>query len=136
ALDDAALEARYAPRTRSVAAQFAHMHSVRTYHLEAFGKRPIGSLASFPRGAEPARKEIRAALAASAEALAGALAEAAAKGKVPSWKGTPASWLAYFCAHEAHHRGLALAALRVAGVKVPKEVVYGLWEGWGKAGGP
>lgn len=47
------------------------------------------------------------------------------------WKGAPATFLAYVIAHEAHHRGLAMVAMRVAGHKLPKEVVYGQWD-WGK----
>jgi uncharacterized damage-inducible protein DinB len=132
-LPDAALEGRYAPRTRSVAAQFAHMHSVRVYHLEARGKPFLDGLRSFPRGAEPGRKEIRAALLASADAVAAFLGDCAAQGRVPGWKGPPATFLSYFVAHEAHHRGLAMAALRLSGFKAPDVLKWGLWTGWDPA---
>jgi len=125
-----ALEGRYAPRTRSVAAQFAHMHSVRVYHLEAHGRAFLADLRSYPRGAEPSRKEIRAAHLASAEAIAAFLGDCVAKGAVPGWHGPPATYLAYFVAHEAHHRGLAMAALRLSGFKAPDELKWGLWSGW------
>jgi uncharacterized damage-inducible protein DinB len=131
-LDDAALEARTAPRTRTVAAQFAHVHGVRVHHLQSRGKRHLGKLRSFPRGARPTGKEIRKALLSSDEPIAALLSEFSEKGKVPFWKGPPATWLAYLCAHEAHHRGLAMASLRVSGVKVPREIQYGLWAAWGK----
>lgn len=129
-LPDAALSARYAPNTRTAAKQFSHLHNVRVYHLEARGKRTLGGLETFPRGAEPSRREIRRALVASEDALAVLLGDCAARGAVPSWRGPPSTFLAYFVAHEAHHRGLAMAALRVSGVRVPKEIVYGLWDRW------
>ncbi len=34
-------------------------------------------------------------------------------------------------AHEAHHRGLAMVAMRLAGRALSKELVYGQWD-WGK----
>ena len=48
-----------------------------------------------------------------------------------AWKGPPASFLCYLVAHEAHHRGLAMVAMRQCGRKLPQEVVYGQWD-WGK----
>ena len=53
------------------------------------------------------------------------------KGKVPSWKGSAATFLCYLVADEAHHRGLAMVAMKAGGRKLPPEVVYGLWQ-WGK----
>jgi uncharacterized damage-inducible protein DinB len=136
ALPDAALEGRYAPRTRSVLAQFAHMHSVRVYHLQAHGKAFLGGLRSYPRGAEPTRREVRAALVASAEAIAARLADAAALGRIPGWKGPPAAYLAYLVSHEGHHRGLAMAALRLSGHRAPDELKWGLWSGWNVESAP
>jgi uncharacterized damage-inducible protein DinB len=59
------------------------------------------------------------------------LRDAIASGRVAGWRGPPATFLAYLVAHEAHHRGLAIVALRAAGHRLPTEVVYGLWD-WGK----
>lgn len=121
------LAAQYSPRTRTVAAQFAHMHNVRIYHLEKRGPAFLGRLEAFERGAQPTKAQLRKALKASAAAIAAFLAECDAKGKVKSWNRTPTTYLAYFVSHESHHRGLALVSLRLSGVKVPKEVTYGLW---------
>jgi uncharacterized damage-inducible protein DinB len=131
-----ALAAAYSARTRTVAAQFAHCHNVRVYHLEARGRAKGAGLEPFPRGAEPAKAVVRRALLRSEDAVADLLEACEAKGRVPSWKGPVATLLGYFVAHEAHHRGLALASLRLSGFKVPKEVVYGLWEAWGKERSP
>jgi len=125
------LAASYAPRTRTVAAQFAHLHNVRLRWLQHAAPRTKTAVPAFPRGAQPAKAELKRALADSAEAIGAFLEASEAAGKVARWNGPPASFLGYLVAHEAHHRGLALVALRSAGHKVPPEVVYGLWD-WGK----
>lgn len=125
------LEDRYAPRTRTVAAQFAHMHNVRLRWLKHAAPKLVGEAKSFPRGARPGKKELRRALQASEESVARFLEECEASGKVRQWNGPPATFLGYLIAHEAHHRGLAMAALRLGGHKPPDEVVYGQWD-WGK----
>jgi len=56
-----------------------------------------------------------------------------AKGKVKKWNGFPATFLGCLIAHEAHHRGLAMVAMRISRHKLPQEVVYGQWQ-WGKKG--
>ncbi|MCZ6767342.1 MAG: hypothetical protein O7D32_10480 [bacterium] len=122
-----ALEARYSPRTRSVASQFAHVHNNRVYHLEKRGPNGIGSLESFPRGAQPGKRELRAALKASEKAIADMFDVSGKTGKIRGWKDAPTTYLGYFIAHEAHHRALALVALRLSGTKLPKDVTYGIW---------
>ncbi|MDH4067289.1 MAG: hypothetical protein OEW19_23050, partial [Acidobacteriota bacterium] len=57
-LPDAYLEGRYAARTRTVAGQFAHMHNVRVRWLEHAAPKLLGDLRSFPRGAQPGKKEL------------------------------------------------------------------------------
>ena len=69
---------------------------------------------SFPRGAQPTKDELMAALRASEAPIAQFLEQCEAAGKVKNWKGPPASFLGYLIAHEAHHRGLAMVALRGA----------------------
>ena len=62
-ISDEGLGARYSPRTRAVASQFAHMHNIRVYHLRKRGKAFLGELDTFGRGAEPDRSELTDALA-------------------------------------------------------------------------
>jgi uncharacterized damage-inducible protein DinB len=122
-----ALAARYSDRTRTVASQFAHMHNVRVYHLQRLRAKHLGKLETFPRGAQPAKKELRATLKASENAIANLLSDSEAEGRVKGWNGTPTMYLSYFVSHESHHRGLVLVSLRLSGVKLSKDVVYGLW---------
>ncbi len=125
------LGASYSPRTRSVARQFAHMHDVRLRWLSHAAPSFAKGLTALSKDEEPTKKQLLAALAASEEAMAGFLEQSVATGKVKSWKGPPATFLGYVVAHEAHHRALAIVALRAAEKKLPQEVVYGLWD-WGK----
>lgn len=131
ALRPAWLADRYGARTRTVAAQFAHVHGVRLRWLRHAAPRLVAGVAGFERGAEPGKRELRRALVASSKPVERFLEDCEAGGRVPSWKGPPVTFLGYLVAHEAHHRGLVLVALRVCGHSPPEEVVYGLWD-WGK----
>lgn len=122
---------RYYPRTRTVAAQFAHMHNVRLRWLTHAAPDLAAEVAQFPRGAELTKEDLLDALASSSEVVAVYLDICEETGNVDNWSGPPASFLAYLIAHEAHHRGLVMAALRASGHKQPDEVIYGLWD-WGK----
>ena len=122
---------RYSARTRTVAGQFAHMHGVRLRCLKFIAPDLVGKLKAFPRGAQPGRAELLAALKKSEQPIADLLERSEKAGAVKSWNGSPATFLSYLVAHEAHHRGLAMVALRAADHKPPDEVVYGQWQ-WGK----
>ena len=123
---------RYSERTRTVAAQFAHIHYVRVRNLEFRGPEFQGDVTAFEKGAQPGKRELQAALKASAAAMEGLLAQAEEVGKVKGWKGSLTSYLGYHAAHEAHHRALAIVCLRSGGHKLPQDVVYGLWDRWRK----
>jgi len=130
-LDAACLKDRYSPRTRTVAAQMAHIHNVRLRWIEHAAPELAGGAKRFPRGAEPTRAQLTRALRASSTAVERFLEASEETGRVKQWKGSPATFLGYLVAHEAHHRGLAMVAMRLSGRKLPRELVYGLWD-WGK----
>lgn len=125
------LQDSYTPRTRSVAAQFAHIHNVRLRWLNHAAPKLVGGIQSFLKGAQPTKEELKQALQASQPIVARFLEECESSGKVKSWNGSPATFLSYMVAHEAHHRALAIVALRICGHKLPSEVIYGQWD-WGK----
>ena len=133
-IPDEALMDRYSERTRTVAAQFAHIHNVRVYHLEKRGKEMLGRLRGFERSAQPGRKELEETLNRSSAAIANLLVKLGQDNKVSSWHGTPASWLTYLVAHEAHHRALVMVSMRLSGRKLPQELKFNIWN-WGKKGG-
>ena len=113
---------------RGVAGQFAHMHNVRVWHLEKRTKDLAEGLATFPAKVAPTRKELKAALMASGAAVETFLADlAAGKPKRRGFKrGIPTS-LAYFVAHESHHRGSILLTLKTCGEALDRSVSYGIW---------
>lgn len=133
AIPAARLGDQYTPRTRTVASQFAHIHYVRVRNLDLRGgKAALGDLEAFPKGYQPKKGELKKALTASGRAMETLIEAAESAGKVRGWKGTIASYVAYHAAHEAHHRGLAIVCMRLAGHKVPQEAVYGIWDAWRK----
>ncbi len=127
----ACLQDSYAPRTRTVAQQFAHMHGVRVRWMQYAAPDLVGNLKTFPRGSTPTKAQLTSALKASEKMIAGYLERCEETGAVKHWKGSPSTFLAYMVAHEAHHRGLAMVAMRTNGRKLPKKTVYGQWQ-WGK----
>jgi len=130
-IEEQYLDDRYSARTRTVRAQFAHIHNVRLRWLNHADVELVGEVKSFPKGAQPTKKELREALQASEQIIAQFLEKCEATGEVKKWNGSPATFLGYLVAHEAHHRGLAMVAMRISRHKLPQEVVYGQWQ-WGK----
>ena len=49
-------------------------------------------------------------------------------GKVKSFKKGLIPMIAYFIAHEAHHRGHAMLTMKQSGVKIPEILKWGLWD--------
>jgi uncharacterized damage-inducible protein DinB len=121
---------RYTPTTRTVAAQFAHVHNVRVHHLKGRAPSHLGTLRSFERGAQPTKAQLKKALKTSEKAVAAMLSEYEAKGKVPSWQTSVTTYMGYFIAHEFHHRGHIMTCLRFGGTKLDKNITYGIWSGW------
>ena len=119
---------RYAKRVRPIAAQFAHMHNTRLRWLTHAAPDLAAQVAQFPRGSELTKDDLLSALAASAEVVGTYLEMCEADGFVEHWNGPPASFMAYLVAHEAHHRGLVMAALRACGHRAPDDVIQGLWD--------
>ena len=127
-----AMSDQYTDKTRTVAAQFAHMHNVRIHHLKGRGRKFLGKLKTFERGAQPTKSELKKALKDSEKAVATMLAACEETGKVPSWQNSVTTYLGYFISHESHHRGLVMVCLRFGGTKHTYVQKYGIWEGWKK----
>ncbi len=119
---------RYAPRTRPIAAQFAHMHNVRVRWLTHSAPELAAEVAQYPRGCELTKEDLMEALESSSAVVASYLDTCQEAGRVPNWSGPPASFLAYLVAHEAHHRGQIMAALNACGHRPSDDAVDGIWE--------
>ncbi|GJG86529.1 hypothetical protein tb265_17100 [Gemmatimonadetes bacterium T265] len=119
-----------AVRGRTIAAVVAHVHAVRGMWLKAVGGEvpaPLDAAAATRADALEALGESHAALrAVLAAALAG-------DGRVKGFKPDVVGFVAYFVAHEAHHRGQIAMLARQVGHPLPKAAGFGMWE-WGARG--
>jgi len=131
-LSDDQLDARPSPdaRVRSVGDQFAHVHNIRIYWLKAQAPVAARGLKEIEKGSG-SKRLLKQSLEASAEAIAGILAESEASGKMKSWKRGPAAFLGYLLAHEGHHRGQIILHLKYAKQPIDKTFAYDLWD-WQK----
>jgi uncharacterized damage-inducible protein DinB len=66
----------------------------------------------------------------SAEAMTNLLEKGFAENRIKGFKPHPAAFLGYLIAHEGHHRGQIILALKQSGHAVDQKTQYGLWE-WG-----
>ena len=115
-------------RARSIADQLAHLHNVRLQWLEALRPAMAKPLKKMEKGVS--KKELKAALESSAEAVA-KLFRDVENGNTKGFKKGPETFFAYLIAHEAHHRGQVLLHLKNAGMPFDKMKSFKLWE-WEK----
>ena len=119
-------------RGRDVVAQFAHLAKVRTgwlrYHQT--GARP--SMGRYDKTRPPTKAQLAIALRESGEAVGRFLEDALTHDVKPRMFGRQAlRWMGYLIAHESHHRGQIVLALKQSGVSLPQEVTLnGLWGKW------
>ena len=127
AVGEDGLGALYAPRTRNVRRTFVHMHNARLGWLGAVADAP-SQLARLKSREAHTVAELHLALEASGLAVADLLAGLAGKQLVPGFERHPVMVLSFMVAHEAHHRGQIVVAMRLAGKPLAREVILGLWD--------
>lgn len=115
---------------RDVARQFAHMHNNRVWHLQKRAKDLAKGLTTFPTKDSPGKPELKRALTASSDAVERFLAAVlAGEPKRRGFKKGIFTTLAYFVAHESHHRGSILLTLKQSGHPLDKKRRDNIW-GW------
>jgi uncharacterized damage-inducible protein DinB len=131
ALNEAALDAAFAPRGRTVFALFAHIHNVRLMWLKSAAPELHATQQKIEAREADAVAQLRNALVASGAALETLARSGLAQGgRIKGFKPHAAAFIGYLIAHESHHRGQIEVALRLSGQALPDKISYGLWE-WG-----
>ena len=135
-LDLWAMNVPGSPR-RTVRAIAAHLHNARCMWIKMIGARHGVTVPKTVDGRTVRPAELVRALEHSSRGMIDLIQLGVARGgAIPpaAWQNFPTDlshFLAYFVAHEAHHRGQLVMVARQLGHRLPAEVTGGLWQ-WKK----
>ena len=119
---------------RTVRQLAAHIHNSRCMWIKMIGGRHGVKIPKVVDTKTVTRSQLKAALDRSSRGMIELIKLGAARGgSVPpsAWQNFPTDlvhFLAYFVAHEAHHRGQLIMIARESGHRLPKAVTSGLWQ--------
>jgi uncharacterized damage-inducible protein DinB len=123
-------------RGRNVALQFGHLDAVRRGWLQylATGKEP--KMPRQDKAEPPAKAQLKTMLTDSGEAVADFLDKAIrGETKTRMFDKHAVRFMGYLIAHESHHRGQIMLALKQSGIKMPAKVAMdGMWGAWFRGG--
>lgn len=119
---------------RTVRAIAAHIHNSRCMWIKMLGSRHGIPVPRRVDARRVGRTGLSRALSRSSDGMIALIRLGAARGgSVPpaAWQNFPTDlphFLAYFVAHEAHHRGQLCLLARQLGHRLPASVTAGLWQ--------
>jgi uncharacterized damage-inducible protein DinB len=127
AMGEEGLTANYAPRARNVRRIAVHIHNMRLHWLGALADE-VHAIPRLKGREAHTVAELTAALEASSKAVETWLVQIAHRKKVKVFDRSPMAMLSFMVAHEAHHRGQIIIALRLAGRPLDRAVIDQLWD--------
>ena len=121
---------RGATKGRTVGEHFAHVHNVRLMWLKVAAPDLFQKQTKIEKENGITKALLAKEFTKSAEAIAQLLESGFTTGRIKGFKPHPEAFFGYLIAHEAHHRGQIILALKENGHMPDKKILYGLWE-WG-----
>jgi len=113
---------------RGVLGEFAHMHTIRVWHLEKRAKDIAAGLKKYEAKSPPTRSELKRSFQTSGKAVETFLRDLyEGKSDRRGFKRGLFTTLSYFIAHESHHRGRILLTLKVSGHTLDKATQSRIW---------
>ncbi len=129
-IDDEGMKCTLSKRGgRNVVRQFAHLHTVRIWHLEnRRAKDLVEGLTRYETYDEPEREALKESFVASGEAVETFLEQCVTGvGNRRCFKKGPIATVGYFVAHESHHRGNILLTLKQSGHGLDQKARHAIW---------
>lgn len=117
---------------RNVGSHFAHLHNVRLMWVKVAAPDLLAALNKIDAEQPVTKKQLLDSFEGSTEAIAEILRRGFETGKIKGFKPHPQAFLGYMIAHEAHHRGQIIIALKENKHLPDRKILYGLWE-WGSS---
>ena len=115
---------------RTIGEQLAHIHNVRLMWIKVSAPDLMSSLEKIEKEEKLTKKILLDAYKKSTAAISELLKRGIETGKIKNFKPHPEAFLGYLIAHEAHHRGQIILALKANKHLPDKKILFGIWE-WG-----